>query len=66
MAQEMKTENAALRPSKRGGGIHGHAAMVVPPAIYAAEYSNVAYIWEVNLGKGPVFPTYLNARSEER
>ena len=47
MVQEMQTENAASRPSTRGGGIHGHAAMVGPPAIYAAEYSNVAYIWEV-------------------
>ena len=31
MAQEMQTENAASRTSTRGGGIHGHAAMVVPP-----------------------------------
>ena len=45
MAQEMQMENVASRPSTRGGGIHGHAAMVVPPARYAAEYSNVAYIW---------------------
>ena len=45
MAQEMQTENAASHPSTRGGGIHGHAAMVVPLARYAAEYSNVAYIW---------------------
>ena len=50
MAQEMQTENAASRPYTRGGGIHSHAAMVVPPARYAAEYSNVAYIWEVNPG----------------
>ena len=37
MAQEMQTENATSRLSTRGGGIHGHAAMVVPPARYAAE-----------------------------
>ena len=45
MAQEMQTENAASLPSTRGGRIHGHTAMVVPPARYATEYSNVAYIW---------------------
>ena len=63
MAQKMQTENAALRPSTRGGEIHGHAAMVVPPARYAAEYSNAAYIWEVNPGKGPVFPANVTAAS---
>ena len=35
--QEKQTENAASRPSTRGGGQHGNAAMVVPPARYAAE-----------------------------
>ena len=50
MAQEMQTENAASRPSTRGGGIYGHAAIVVPLERYAAEYSNVANIWEVNPG----------------
>ena len=63
MAQEIQMENAASRPSTIEGGIHAHAAMVVPPAIYAAEYSNVAYIWEVNLGKGPVFPANVTATS---
>ena len=48
MAQEMQTENSASRSSKRGGGIHGRKEMVVPPVRYAVEYSNVAYIWEVN------------------
>ena len=61
MAQEMQTENSASRPSTRGGGIHGHAEMVVPPARYAAEYSNVAYIWELNPGEGPVFPANVTA-----
>ena len=37
--------------------------MVVPPARYAAEYSNAAYIWEVNPGKGPVFPANVTAAS---
>ena len=63
MVQEMQTENAASRPSTRGGGIHGHVAMVIPPARYAAEYPNVAYIWEVNPGEGPVFPSNVTAVS---
>ena len=65
MAQEMQTEKAASRPSTRGGGIHGHTAMVVPPARYAAEYSNVVYIWEVNPGEGPVFPANVTAASTQ-
>ena len=63
MAQEMQTENAASRPSTRGCGIHDHAAMVVPTERYAAEYSNVAYIWEVNPGEVPVFPANVTAAS---
>ena len=63
MAQEMRTENAVLCPSTRGGGIHSHAVIAVPPARYAAEYSNVAYIWEVNPGGGPVFPANATAAS---
>ena len=31
-AQEKQTENAASRPCTRGGGSHGHAGMVLPPA----------------------------------
>ena len=31
-AQENQTENAASRPSTRGGGAHGHPGMVVLPA----------------------------------
>ena len=61
MAQEMQTENAASRPSTRGGRIHGHAAMVVPPARYASEYSNITYIWKVNPGEGPVLPANVTA-----
>ena len=63
MAQEMHTENVASRPSTRGGRIHGHAAMVVPLARYAAEYSNITYILEVNPGEGPVFPANVTAAS---
>ena len=63
MAQEIQTENAASRPSTRGDGIHGHTAMVVFLARYAAEYSNVTYIWEVNPGGGPVFPANITAAS---
>ena len=33
-AQEKQTENAASRPSTRGGGANGHAGMVIPPARY--------------------------------
>ena len=37
-AQEKHTENAASRPSTRGGEAHGHAGMVLPPAIYVVEF----------------------------
>ena len=63
IAQEMQTENAASRPSTRGGRIHGYTEMVVPPERYAAEYSNIAYLWEVNPGEGPVFPANVTAES---
>ena len=63
MAQEMQTENAALRPSMRGGGIHDRVEMVVPLARYVAEYSHVTCIWEVNPGEGPVFPVIVTAAS---
>ena len=42
-AQEKQTENAASRPFTRGGGAHGHAGMVLPPAIYIVEFSPTAY-----------------------
>ena len=44
MALEMQTDNAESRPSTKDCGIHGHAAMVVPPERYATECSNVTYI----------------------
>ena len=37
-AQEKQMENAASRPSTRGGGAHGHAGMVVPTARYVVEF----------------------------
>ena len=45
-AKEKQTENAASRPSTRGGGAHGHAGMVVPPARYLVEFSPTAYAWK--------------------
>ena len=53
-AQEKQTENAASRPSTRGGGAHGHAGMVVPPARYVVEFSPTAYVWEPILDEAPV------------
>ena len=44
-AQEKQTENAASRPSTRGGGAHGNAGMIVPPARYAVKFSPTAYAW---------------------
>ena len=34
-----------------------------PLARHAAEYSNIAYIWEVNPGEGPLFPANVTAAS---
>ena len=45
-AKENQTENAASRSSRRGGGAHGHAGIVVPPARYVVEFSPTAYAWE--------------------
>ena len=60
-AQEKQTENAASRPSTRGGGNHGHAGMVVPPGRYVVEFSPVAYVWELNPGEAPVYPDAVAA-----
>ena len=43
-AQGKQTENAASRPSTRGGGANGHAGMVVPPARCVVEFSPIAYV----------------------
>ena len=45
-AQEKQTENAASQPSTRGGGAHGNAGMVLPPAQYVVDFSPTAYTWE--------------------
>ena len=55
-AQEKQTENAASRPSTRGGGAHGHAGMVVPPARYVVEFSPTSYAWEPIPEEAPVYP----------
>ena len=41
-AQGNQTENAASRPSTRGGGAHGNAGMVVPPSQYVVIFSPTA------------------------
>ena len=53
-AQEKHMENAASRPSTRGGGAHGHAGMVVPTARYVVEFSPTTYAWEPIPGEAPV------------
>ena len=55
-AQEKQTENSASRPSTRGGAVHGHAGMVVPPGRCVVEFSPTAYLWEANLGEALVYP----------
>ena len=60
-AQEKQTENAASRPSTRGGGAHRHAGMVVPPAQYVVEFSPTAYSWEPIPDKYPVYPIRITA-----
>ena len=60
-AQEKQTENAASRPSTMGGGAHGHAGMVVPPARYVIEFSPKAYAWETIPEEAPVSPVRITA-----
>ena len=60
-AQEKQTEIAASRPSTRGGGAHGHAGMVVPPALYVVEFSTTAYTWEPIPEEAPVYPVMITA-----
>ena len=63
-AQEKQTENAALRPSTRGGGAHGHAGMVVPTARYVIEFSPTAYAWEPIPDEAPVYPVRITATTQ--
>ena len=60
-AQEKQTENAASRPSIRGGTAYGHAGMVVPPGRYVVKFSPTAYLWEANPGEAPVYPNGVAA-----
>ena len=63
-AQEKQTENAASRPSTRGGGAHRHAGMVVPTARYVFEFSPTAYAWEPIPGEAPVYPVGITATAQ--
>ena len=60
-AQENQTKNAASRPSTRGGGAHGHAGMVVPPAQYIVEFYPTAYTWEPIPEEAPIYPVGITA-----
>ena len=60
-AKEKQTENAASRPSTRGGGAHGHAGMMVPTARYVVKFSLTAYAWEPIPGELPVYPVGITA-----
>ena len=63
-AQEKQTENAASRPSTRGGRAHGHAGMVVPPARYVVEFSPTSYAWEPIPDEVPVYPVVITATAQ--
>ena len=63
-SQENQTENAASRPSTRGGGAYGHAGMVVPPARYVVEFSPTAYAWEPIPEEAPVYPVGITAAAQ--
>ena len=63
-AQEKQTENAASRPSTRGGEAHGHAGMVVTPARYIVEFSSTAYTWEPIPEEAPVYPVGITAAAQ--
>ena len=60
-AQEKQTENAASRPSTRGGGENGHAGMVVPPERYIVEFSPTSYAWEPIPYEALVYPVGITA-----
>ena len=62
--QEKQTENAASRPSTRGGGAHVHAGMVVPTASYVVEFSPTAYAWEPIPGEAPVYLVGITATAQ--
>ena len=63
-AQDKQTENAASRPSTRGGGSHVHAGMVVPTARYVVEFSPTAYAWEPIPVEAPVYLVWITATAQ--
>ena len=63
-AQEKQTENAASQPSTRGGGAHGHAGMVLPPAQYVVDFSPTAYTWEPIPDEAPVYHIGITATAQ--
>ena len=63
-AQEHQTENAASRPSTRGGGAHGYEGMVVPPERYVVEFPPTAYAWEPIPEEAPVYPVGITAAAQ--
>ena len=64
-AQEKQTENAASRPSTRGGGAHGHVGMFVPTAQYVVEFSPTSYAWEPIPEEAPVYPVGITAAAQQ-
>ena len=63
-AQEKQAENAASRPSTRGGRGNGHAGMIVPPARYVVEFSPTAYAWEPIPDEAPVYPVGITETAQ--
>jgi hypothetical protein len=53
--EKMSIANAAARPSKRGGGMHGHIGMVLSLARYALHVA-IPYVFEPNPGEAPIYP----------
>ena len=47
-----------------GGGSHGHAGMVIPPARYLVEFSLTAYVWEPIPEEAPVYPVRITAAAQ--
>ena len=64
-AQEKQTENAASRPSTRGGGANRHAGRVVPPARYIVKFSPTDYAWEPISDKAPVYPIGITTTAQQ-
>ena len=63
-SQEKQTENAASRPTTRGGGAHGHAGMVVPTARYVVEFSPTANAWELIPYEAALYPVRITTTAQ--